>query len=206
MTGRARADCIPMLVLAVLSAGCQPYTTVYHTRPGYYKLASEDPLPDEFVDDDGVRHVYIERGTTPDGRSSTQRNAESFKIRQEDDDGHVTLRAVLPAHVVMNTLTCFRNEEYEVLWDQLVSTQTKLAWSERGGHEADFVAWCRQYRLDVARMLTRMSLGLSSGETVVEPRDGFVVCRFWPHVAQEFRFKEVWMTREGFGLMLVAIR
>lgn len=69
------------LLPGCLLLGCETVTTEYHTRPGFYKLASEQELQDEFVDADGTRVVFIE-----DGRLPSEREAIEAAQRQREED------------------------------------------------------------------------------------------------------------------------
>ena len=60
--------------------GCETVTTEYHRRPGFYKLASEQELKDEFVTADGRRVVFIE-----DGRLPSEVEAMEAEKRERDE-------------------------------------------------------------------------------------------------------------------------
>ncbi|MBQ72448.1 MAG: hypothetical protein CMJ67_06030 [Planctomycetaceae bacterium] len=68
------------LLPGTLLLGCETVTTEYHTRPGFYKLASEQELKDEFIDAEGRRVVFIEDGRLP----SEQEAMDAEKRAQEE--------------------------------------------------------------------------------------------------------------------------
>lgn len=196
------------IAAAVLGVcGCEPYRIEYHKRPAYYKRAVKGDLPDRVVLDDGTIIIYEEIGK--DGGpalSSRGETKDTFKVREEMEDGSIVLRALLPEHVIGNALLCMRNQEYELLWEQMLSERTKMAYEAEGQGVDEFAAFCREHRTELGKTLNRMLMGLATGETVVEPMgDGTIRCRFWPQVAQQFAFKRVTLVREDFGLRLLLI-
>ena len=190
-------------VLAIV-AGCQPYRVEYHRRPSFYRQAGAQNMPDRVTLDDGTVIVFSEREFTsslkPDGKPL-------FKIREEQDDGTVVLRASVPEDVLANTLNCLRNEEYELLWEQMVAQRTKDAYEAQRQGAQEFSDFLKRNRRELAATLTRMLLGLSRQEAFMENAGGGVIrCQFYPHVAKEFRFKTVEIVAEPGGLRLLVIK
>jgi hypothetical protein len=196
-----------MLAGAGPLTGCKPYRIEYHKRPAYYKRAADGELPDRVVLDDGTIIVYEEIGSKGGpALGNAGSTTDTFKVREELEDGSVVLRALLPEHVVGNALVCLKNQEYELLWDQMISERTKMAYEAKGQGVEEFAAFFQKHRTELGKTLNRMLMGLATGETVVEPMgDGTIRCRFWPQVAQQFKFKHVTLAREEFGLRLVLI-
>jgi hypothetical protein len=193
---------LPILIAAALGAGCEPYRIEYHKRPAYYRRLTDRPLDERIVLEDGTILVYNEADPSDD---SADEGGAPFRIREELDDGSVVLRALLPEHVLANTLECIRNSEYELLWDQMLSERTKLAYEEQNEGVEEFAAFFREHRRELARTLNRMLVGLTAHEVVVENAgNGVTVCRFWPQVAADFKFKHVSMVNEqGLKLLLI---
>ena len=204
-----RAKFVALLVAVVTCwvglAGCKPYRIEYHNRPAYYAKVADGPLPDQVTLDDGTVIVYGTHGKKGTYRERAE-SEETFKVRERLEDGSVALRAVLPEHVLGNTLTCLQNEEYELLWDQLISERTKMAYAEQGQGVEEFAAFFKKHRNDLAKTLNRMLIGIATGETVVSQNDlGVLEVRFWPQVASQFTFKRVDVVREHPGMKLVLI-
>ncbi|MCH2161363.1 MAG: hypothetical protein MK085_05770, partial [Phycisphaerales bacterium] len=67
--------------------GCTPEVTEYHRRPGFYRLASEGDLPDQFVDGSGRTVKFIEDGPLPGEKilqdEEQQRREEKIRERRE---------------------------------------------------------------------------------------------------------------------------
>src|SRR5687768_17323117 len=93
-------------VAVAAAGGCKPYRVVYKERPAFYEKASASPLPDEITLDDGTVVKYRPTNSNSSlGRMGPDR-LEPFEIREEHEDGSVTLRAAVPEHVIVNTLSC----------------------------------------------------------------------------------------------------
>ena len=193
------------LAVVMMAAGCKPYRVEYHRRPSFYQQMNEEPLPDRVVLDDGTIILYNAR--EPASATLDPLGAiKHFKIREDREDGSTVLRALLPEHVIANMLHGLRYEEYALLWDQLVAEETKRAYAAEGKGVEDFSAFLRKHRLELAKMLNRMRIGLATHQTVVDNQgDGVLECRFWPQTAMLFRFKKVVLVREDYGLKLLAI-
>ena len=198
--------------LAAPLAGCEPYRIEYHRRPAFYQEMSEEPLPDQVVLPDGTVVVYSERGRNRNDPIRRRTESEEFTLRAEREDGTVELRALLPEHVLAHALACIRAGEYRLMWDELVAERTKLAYAEQGLGFEDFEAFMVEHRVELARMLNRMSLGINMHECAQGyAAPGIYRVQFHPSVVmnsdgtRQFRFTKVDMTQEDFQLRLVLI-
>lgn len=208
----ARAGAIDRLVLPAVAlvtlatAGCEPYRIEYHKRPAWHSKMADGPLPNRIVTEDGT--VILFNVDPEDAAAKTRSDDEPppFRLRDETENGTVVLNAILPEHVIANTLNCLRGEEYDLLWDQGLAERTKLAYAAEGQGREEFVEFCREHRTEMARTLNRMLMGFLSNDVTVEPMgDGVVVCRFWPHIAQQFKFKNVAIVHEAFQQKLLLV-
>jgi hypothetical protein len=207
--GRVMVAMAACAIAAAMLASCEPYRVEYHKRPGYFQKASENKLPDEIVLDDGTRVVYDSR--RPAGEWGQEEvsdsDAKPFEIREDQDDGEVTLRAMMPEHVVANTITCLRNQEYDLLWDQMVAQRTKDNYADAGLTAEDFASFCVENRRDLMEALMRIMVGMVHQDVVVtNAAPGVIRCRLRARVAQNFRFTMVEVTAEGMGMKLLIIR
>ena len=197
----------PAAIFLLAAIGCESYRVEYHPRPGYYRSAAMGELPDQITLDDGTIIVFGERPLGRDTKQAPDDDRERFQIRQEQEDGSIILRALVPQDVLGNTLTCLRNEEYELLWEQLVSQQTKRAYEQDGQGFEEFAVFFRTHRADLAATLTRMLLGIPRHEVFLENIGaGVIRSRFHPHVAKQFKFKTAEVISEPAGLRLLMIR
>ena len=211
---RSQTSRSSLLLLGVMSVamltlhGCS-YRVEYVRAPDFYRQAIQGGAPDRVRLPDGTMRVYVYDG---DERSDLQRranaNAKPFEVREVDERGNITLRALLPEHVLANTLTCIRNEEYEALWDQMISDQTKISFNQE--HDDGFAAWVdiiRRNRVDMMRFLNRMTLELPRSGVISENKgNGVISFRFSPQIARDFKYRRVLIISEGYGLKLLAIR
>ena len=194
---------LAMLVLG----GCGSYVIEYRDRPSYYQTAALGGTEDRVTLDDGTVLVFRTRQPTSNMRRSAGDGADRFQVREELDDGSIVLRALLPEHVLTITLTCVRNEEYEILWEQMVAEPTKRAYGLRGEGYEEFALFFSVNRLEIAATLTRMLLGLSRQEAYMESAAGGVIrYRFHPRVGAQFKFKTVEVVAEVGGMKLLIIR
>jgi len=198
---------LSVFVLSGIFVGCKEQRIEYHKRPSFYAKASLTKLPDRIVLDDGTIIVYVDSAGSSKLKKKTQNKAKPFLIREEMENGDIILRAVLPEHVLANTLTCLRNEEYELLWDQMLSVRTKNAYDREGMGVEEFAAFLAKRRIDLAKGVNRMLLGLPRNDVVSENLgNGVTRMRFHPNLAKLFRFKTVDIVSEGPGLKLLMIK
>ena len=164
-------------------------------------------MPDEITLEDGTVIVFTDREMASGLNPRDNEGKALLRIREESEDGTVTLRAAVPEDVLANTLGCLRSEEYELLWDQMVSTRTKIAYETQSQGQQEFAAFLERNRLELAATLTRMILGLSRQEAYIENvGQGVLRCRFYPHVAKEFTFTTVDVVAEDGGMRLLMIK
>jgi hypothetical protein len=195
------------LLTGLAVAACSTYRVEYHKRPGFYRNAAMGPQPEQVTLEDGTVLVFKTREPTSELTRQADSEAEPFRIREEQEDGTIVLRALLPQHVLANTLTCLRNQEYEEIWDQLLAEQTKREYEVREQGFEEFEAFATANRTELVAMLTRLLMGLVRGEAFMENVEGGVVrFRFHPRVATEFEFKTAEVVSEGGGLKLLMIR
>jgi hypothetical protein len=199
-------------VAGLAASGCEPYRIEYHRRPSFYQEMSDERLPDQITLEDGTTVVYQQyRGQRRDPiRQRTE--APGFQLRAEREDGSIQLRALMPEHVLAHCLACIRAGEYRLLWDELVAERTKLAYAEQGLDYEAFEAFVIENRVELARMLARMNLGINMhecGQGYIGP-DLYRV-QFHPRVVlnpdgtRQFKFSTVDMVQEGFQMKLVLI-
>jgi len=203
-----RAAAVAAATVMCCAVGCEPYRIEYRKMPEFYRKASESRIPDRYEREDGTVVVNV-FGDESEGEMQRKANSKSepFKIREETESGEVRIRALLPEHVLANTMTCIKNQEYELLWEQMLSERTKMAYAEQGMSKEQFVQFFQEHRQELARTVNRMILGLPRQEVVAENLGGGIIqYRFQPHVARAFRFTKVQIVNEGLGLKLLIIK
>ena len=188
------------------AAGCEPYRVEYHTRPSYYRHAAVGDLPDRIEMEDGTVIVYRERGDEATLEQHMEDQGEPTRFREEHDDGEVELRAFIPQHILANLVMCLRNEEYDLLWDQLLAEETRQAYEDRGGFE-EFEDFMVENRRDLLAMLNRMLVGQAMQEVSVRRVENNIMrCEFRPQVRHDFKFRRIDMAYEGSDLKLLTIQ
>jgi hypothetical protein len=184
---------------------CSTYRVEHHSRPGFFRSVA-GPQPDEVTLDDGTVLKFSTREPTSELTRQADSDSEPFQVREELDDGTIVLRSLLPQHVLANTLGCLRNQEYDLIWEQLLAERTKRAYELRGQGYEEFEAFFSANRNELAATLTRLLLGLVRSESFMENVGGGVVrFRFHPRVATEFQFKTAEVISEDGGLKLLII-
>ena len=199
-----RLSFIVLIVLTLLA--CKPTRTEYHHRPAFYEKASTQKLEDQVVLDDGT--VLIFQSTHKKGVVGYKGSdgSKPFQIREEDDRGRVTLHALLPEHVLINTLTCIRNQEYQLMWEQLLAERTRLDYEDNGGFDV-FASYLAKNRHDLVATLNRMVAGIPSQEVSFARVDEVVTrCRLRPQISEGFRFTFVDVVKEMGELKLGTIQ
>jgi len=194
-----------LLAALLLLVSCQEYRIEYRKRPSYYKQAAVGELPDQITLDDGTTIIYEELKSSE--LEKRGRDESSFKVWEEDKEGNITIRALLPEHVLGAISQALTTERYDLLYQQLVSDLTKQEMERRDEGEEQFVEFCRTNRKELATTINRMMLGIPRQEVVVENKPGGIIrCRIRPQYAKDFKFKDVDMVSEGEGLKLLIIR
>jgi hypothetical protein len=188
-------------------AGCQPYRIEYHERPRFYDQASATQLPDRVVLDDGTEIVYVRPGDKRGVMKEVEKRGEKFSYREESETGDVRIRAVLPEHVLANTILCLRNEEYDLLYEQLLAEQTREYYEGLDDGYEQFEAYMRENRRDLLVTLNRMLFGIAHQDTIMRRVDQFVTrLEFRPQIVSNFAFTSVDIANERGELKLLSIR
>ena len=200
---------VSMTVWCLLLSACQPYRIEHVKRPDFYQKASKEELPSEVRLDDGTIVKYESR--FDQSTLGVGEKGKVFQPREETEDAlgrkTITLRAILPEHVLVNTLNCLRNEEYQLLWEQGLAQRTKDNYAEHEQGEDEFVAFMKKQRHELVATLTRMIAGMSGQEVAIEyPGDGVTRCRLRRQIADPFKFKSVDMVRDDGWLKLLLIQ
>lgn len=206
-----RAAAAVMLMAAAL--GCETYRVEYHTRPDYYHQAAVSELNDEVTLEDGTKIVYLSREDSlaadrarRASRSARQGPRKEYQVREELDDGTIILRAMIPEHVLANLMACLANEEYELIYNELISHHTRDAWEASGKDIEDFIDYFEVHRNEMMRTVHRMQLGLPRFEAMLDRiSQEMMEVRLRPHIGQGYRFTRVRIVVDGIGLKLLNI-
>ncbi len=204
----------------MLVCGCTPTRTEYQYRPGYM---TDPNAPTEMTLADGTRVVFVD---TPMGPSVIDRDrvknakprpvkldadgkpipVKQFEPRETEDDGRVVLRNFTADHVVANTMACMRNEEYQLIWDQLLAPETRDAYEAQGGY-AKFEEWCVANRRPTMELLNRMRFNAMGSDVVLDKvgQNG-MRARVSPHLWEQFKLRVIEFRYTDDGMKLVTIK
>ena len=154
-----------------------------------------------------IRSEAIRAGKPIPPRAMEPKPPKKFLARQVFDDGTVVMQAMFPDHVLANTMSSLRNQQYLELWDQVVAESTKREYQAQGLDVDDFVRFCVQNRSELMMTLNRMSFGYYGGSEVIIERlsDLSVRLRFSPQIGSQFKFREVFISQERDGMKLAGI-
>ena len=195
-----------ILTLFLLAGGCETRRVEYHKRPVWAR-SMDSSMPESTITADGTEIRWIDdRSRELQGFEQTI-GGEQVLIRTEQEDGTIELQCVLPMHLVVNLLECLRRGEYQVIYDQLISSEQRSWYEEEGdvGYER-FEDWFQQNRKDMASMLNRMHAGKVFGEVSVSTGKSRGTVSLRPKVAYDFRLKAIDIVREDGQWKLVDVR
>ncbi len=220
----ARRAGIPAAVAAAVAAAlaaCDEQRVEYRYRPSYM---TDGNSPSETVLPDGTKVVFLDRDPTPsvldrDLGSKAPKPKEPklgpdgkpipekvFEPRETLDDGTVVLRNVLPDHVVANTMACLKNEEYRLMWDQLLAPDAKAAYEKKGGYKA-FEKWCVESRRPAMELLNRMRFNAMGADvTMTKVSGNRMRAVVSPHLWDQFKLRVVEFEMTPDGMKLASIR
>jgi hypothetical protein len=184
------------LVVLVIS-GCGETRVQYRKMPGFYgRMASVDGA-EGGTDRDGteVRWVQADERTL---EGFTNQQGEIFMMREERSDGTIALNALMPEHVMLNTLDCLSNQEYRLLWDEMISEQTRTWYEEEGGGYEACEQFFRTNRRDVVLLLNRMKAGMASREVDrITIQDGKIRLQLVQQLRHRFTYTLIDCTWDG---------
>lgn len=203
---------VALTIATTLLPACKPYRIEYHRRPDFYREMSSTPLQDEVTLDDGTTLVFSSDGSRRRASRGTG-DAETVELRSTNEDGEIVLRSMMPEHVVAHILTCIRREEYDVLWDQLLSERTRMAYEDEGGGYEGFLDFMYDNEQDLDRMFTRMGISMRTTDCVTRNLgQGVSRIQFHPRVIQSRdgsrlfgQFDGIDVIREEFQVKLLRI-
>jgi hypothetical protein len=201
--------------IAISLAACGSERVEYRYRPGFM---TDPDAPKEMTLQDGTRIVFVDQPLGqprpedappappklgPDGKPVPEK---IFQPREELEDGTVVLRNLMPDHVVANTMACFRNQEWKLMWEQLLAPETRAQWEGHGGFAA-FEKWCADNRKPTMELLNRMRFNaVGSDVAMKQVRPGVMRATLAPHLWDQFKLRVVEFEQTPDGMKLLTIR
>ena len=159
-----------LLLGAFLLTACQQAVIEYRQVPDWARHLGA--IESSHLEDDGtevrwvhdiVDKTYVATGTIAQDGSFVA-GSLPLGLREETPEGPV-LHCALPMSVVVNLRECMVNDEYDLIWEQLLSQQQRDHY-EAGGEEgrAAYQRFLSQARKDLVTCLRRMEAGSAHGE------------------------------------------
>lgn len=193
-----------LITLFILSAvNCETRRVEYHTRPAWhYSMART--MSNEVVRDDGTVVRYAPMGGSTS--NTVQAYLDGITLEETDEvTGNTTLRAILPVHVLTQTIVCLRDRKWDLLYDQILSRDAQIYFGTRDNGHEEFVSFFETYRSDLAKSMQKMIQGKAFGDVMVEERGRTILMTFSPRMVGNFKFRKVTFFREGEYLKLHSI-
>lgn len=192
------------ITFAVLATvGCETQRVEYHTRPAWH-YSMTNSMSNTVVREDGTVVKY-----TPIGGSSSsavQAYLDGITLQETDElTGDTTLHAVLPVHVLTQTLVCLRDRDWDLLYDQILSTAAQEYFGDRENGHDEFASFFENHRSDLAKFMQKMIQGKAFGDVLLQDDGRMIRMSFSPRMVGNFKFKSITLFREGEYLKLHSI-
>ena len=189
--------------LLSIVAGCATERIEYRTRPAWHYSMS-DSMENEIIQEDGTIVKYSPVGGT--NSTAVQQYLDTIELHEVNDlTGEITLRAVLPEHVLSQLLTCLRDRNWELLYKQVLSREAQTHFESKENGTTYFQTFFDSNRRDIGKLLQRMIKGSAFGD-VRQIEDGrFTIITIAPHSANDYRFKKITLVREHDFLKLYSL-
>lgn len=131
---------------------------------------------------------------------------KELKLRDVERDGTITLRAIMPEHVMTHLVEAIRNHEYGPFYSQMLSDETRQAY-ERAGGEAVFAEWAEKNRKELLTFLNRMGSNWTGAEVITERVTALRMrYRLDRRNLPDIRFEVVEIINENGGVRLALVR
>ena len=183
---------------------CDTQKIEYRTRPAWHNSMGSN-LPSESTHHDGTI-IKFSNTKKPTSKAFDQ-YLDTIKLVEKDEvTGETTLRAVLPAHIFTQALTCLRDRDWDLLFKQIISTQTQSYYNSRNDELLEYKTFFEDNREDIAKVLQRMVLGSNSGDVLISKSNEFIVYELSNRVGVDYNFNTVVLIQEEQFLKLHSIR
>lgn len=125
----------------------------------------------------------------------------------ENPDGSIRLVAKSVRHLMTNIQLCLEYEDDEILFEQVISEQTKQEFQARGKDPHEAVEFLKANRAEIAQMFARMPFGEQSPNIIIQqPARRTMVLELTGLAAKGMKFTELWAVMEKGNWKLLWIR
>ena len=190
-------------ILLACAFGCDTQKIEYRTRPAWHNSMGSN-LPSESTHQDGTI-IKFSNSKKPTSEAFDQYLESITLIEKDEVTGETTLRAILPTHIFTQALTCLRDRDWDLLFNQIISTQTQSYYKSRHDELLEYKTFFEDNREDIAKILQRMVRGSNSGDVLVSKSNGFIVFELSNRVGVDYKYNTVILAQEEQFLKLHSI-
>ena len=206
---------ISICSVGLFQNGCATQRTEYHYRSQSEADSMGRPVDETFVKADGTKVVYsskrpqkVKDTNASDGATSALLDPEqpAIDLREKKASGDIVLRAIFPEQVVDHVTECVRNEEYDLIWNQLLSAGAKNDLDGRGGLKY-FTTFFTTNRKEVMATLNCMKINFKNGHVIIRKSDDtHLMAQLDSSLRKNYKFTTMEFESTPTGMKLVSIR
>lgn len=132
---------------------------------------------------------------------------EGDKTIIENPDGSITLIAKSIRHLMGHIQLCLQYEDDEILFDQVISEQTKQEFQQKGQDPHEALEFLKANKQDIYMMFSRMPFGEQSSSVILhQPARKTRMLQVTGLATRDLRFTELWAVMEKGNWKLLWIR
>jgi len=193
-----------ILIALVGIGGCKTQTTEYRSQPGWQTALSGGNTSGHTRNDGTI----VKYSSTNDASSNAIKDyLKTIELQEKDEvTGEVTVRSILPEHVLTHTLTCLRDRNWDLLYEQIISEKSRHYYSQLEDGREKFELFFNTNRRELAKTLQRIHGGKGFGDVNTQGNRDVIIYELSPKVARDYKYKSVTFVREGQLLKLDLIR
>lgn len=185
--------CLPLLLCVLPFAGCQSEEKVVRYNP----FLANVPGAETSMKPVGSRFKDFKDPSRLDGD----------KTVIENPDGSIKVVAKSIRHLMTNIMLCLEYEDDEVLFEQVVSDQTKAEFRGRGQDPKEVVELLKNSRGDIALLFSRMPFGEQSPNVIIQqPARRTMMLEVTGLAAKDLTYTQLWAVMEKGNWKLLWIK
>ena len=196
---------VRLLILMIVGVvGCETQRVEYRKRP-IWQQSMANSLPIETIRNDGTVMVFSSDAASTS--NTVQDYLKALKPEEKDDiTGEITLQAVLPAHLLSQTLVCLRDRDWLLLFEQILSEQMQSYYNEREFGYEEFEDFFATNRKELAKTIQRMVRVSGVGDVVETEEGNKLLLTFSRRVRTKYKFNYITLIRQDKYLKLHSIK
>ena len=192
-----------ILFVLLVTVGCETQKIEYRSRPAWH-YSMNNSIENQFTLDDGTIVKYSPVGGQ--NSAAVKKYLDSIQLEEINElTGEITLRGVLPEHVHSQLLTCLRDRDWDLLYEQILSEEARYYFESRENGNSEFQSFFESNRRDLAKLLQRMIKGSAFGDVRQTENGDFMITMLTEHASSDYRFKKITLIRENDFLKLFSI-